>query len=55
MNGEKVEIRVPPVIRSKLVFYDEQVFTLNTPAPYPNIWYRWWHWFFMGIRWERVT
>ena len=53
-NSESMQFRIQPENRSRMIFYSEQVFVVTGPMPVPNIWYRFWHRFFMGIRWEEV-
>ena len=45
---------IQPENRSRMIFYSEQVFVITGTQAVPNIWYRFWHWFFMGIRWESL-
>ena len=51
----KESILKTPVYRSRIIFVDKDVFTLDlVKTSRPNPWWRLWHWVFFGIKWERI-
>ena len=52
--------REPVRIKSRLVIGMDRdrpsmsAFIIESPGPMPNAWMRFWHWFLLGWRWEKV-
>lgn len=44
-----------PKYQSKMIWWDESIFVVQTAKKCPNWWWRMWQYLLMGIRWEKIN